>query len=433
MPDRITSHPFTSPIERPDSQPAHDHVAAPDRQPSRPSRTLEASQPGPGSASALHRRTHGSPVTRLLRRTSSRSDLTDRVAAFSQRFQEDQEAPPVPRITSSRGRDTAERPAQTSPAGHVEQPARNGGHSEPSVASGAAAMTASNATTGSTTTITTPPAAARTGTTTRPTTETTATATKQSANVARPPQNSAGTAPSHRYSYPAPYFGPHLAPAYAAYSYTPQPHWSPHLAAPYYTPYQWSAQHTYPAGSPVFSPQGYAAYTQPGPWQPPLPDWLAPSYQSRVVGANSRIGFTYGFGDGPTGKQMHVGFHFNGRFHTLRFGLYPSATRPFFVQSHRGYMQAAPAWPPAEPWHGSTHAYRPAAVDGHAGATAAHRPWHAVLEIPEDRATLEWVTLRYRLKKRRLEANGAASRPAILELQAAYESALQALSERARG
>ncbi|MCR4469749.1 MULTISPECIES: hypothetical protein [unclassified Burkholderia] len=381
MPDRISSHPFISPIERPDNQPAHNHVAAPDRQPARPSRTLEAgTQHGPGSTSALHRRTHGTPVSALLRRTSSRSDLTDRVAAFSRRFQEDQDAPPVPRVTSLLGRDAAERPAQTSPAAHVEQTAPNGGH-----------------------------------------------------GVARQPQNSAGTAQPYRYPYPAPHFGPYLAPAYAPYSCMPQSHWSPHLAAPYYTPYHWSAQHTYPAGSPVFSPQGYTAYTRPRPWQPLLPDWLAPSCQSRVVGANSRIGFTYGFGDGPNGKQMHVGFHFNGRFHTLHFGLYPSATRPFFVQSHRGYMQAAPTWLPAAPWHGSVHAYEPAAVSGHAGATAAHRPWHAVLEIPEDRATLELVTLRYRLKKRRLEANGAGSRPAILELQAAYESALQALSARARG
>ncbi|PMS24800.1 hypothetical protein C0Z16_30110, partial [Paraburkholderia rhynchosiae] len=242
------------------------------------------------------------------------------------------------------------------------------------------------------------------------------------------------------YPYPVPYLGPHLAPAYPSYYYAPQPqpqHWAPSVAAPYHSPYHspyhWSAQHTYPAGGPAFSPHGYASYTQPLSWHTPLPSWLAPSYESRVVGANKRIGFTYGFGDGPTGKQMHVGFHFNGRFRTLRFGLYPSATRPFFVQTHSGYLHAAPApaWPPAVPWQAAPAVHHAGALNRQAGATAALRPWHVVLGMEQHGATVELVTLRYRLKKHRLDANGAGNRPALLELQAAYENALQELAARA--
>lgn len=185
-----------------------------------------------------------------------------------------------------------------------------------------------------------------------------------------------------------------------------------------------------------------------------------PSYHSRVVGANSRFGFTYGSGDGPVGKQMHIGFHFNGRFRTLSFGLYPSASRPFFVSTHSGRMNAMPppAWPSAAPWHTppayhygpAAHGYhaayapggaaaagsnqriegQPAQASDHSASASPARPWHTVLGVPPEHATLELVTLRYKLKKRLLNPEATGGKMALLELQAAYRSALEALATR---
>ncbi|CAN7575435.1 hypothetical protein ACTJLC_09955 [Paraburkholderia sp. 22099] len=438
MPDRITSSPSISTVDRPDTAPAQDHAAA---RGNRPSRALSAGlQEGPGSAASLQRRTQGAPAPRTLRRTLSHSDITNRVAAFSRRFQADQETPPAARFSVTRAREVEERPAPpTQRDAAVEHPA-----------TASSTGNASN-----------PPNA-----TSATTTETTA--TTPAAPAPAPGQTTAGSheaqsghgAPA--YPYPVPYFGPHLGPSYASYaSYAYAPHMQP-WAAPYHAPYHsnwnWTAQHTHPATASAFSPHGYAAYTQPQHWQP-QPTWGMPSYHSRVVGANSRFGFSYGSGDGPVGKQMHIGFHFNGRFRTLSFGLYPSATRPFFVSTQSGRMNATPpAWPSAAPWHtppayhygpaahGHHAAYaasgaaaasnqraegEPAQVAGHTAGAHAARPWHTVLGVPQDQATVEFVTRRYFSKKRVLNPETASGKIALLELRAAYESAMEALAVRA--
>lgn len=397
-------------------------------------------QEGPGSASSLHRRTHSAPTPRALRRTLSHSDITDRVAAFSRRFQEDQETPPAARSSVTHARDVQERPAvppRTDSAVQATATASTsaaGGASNPPDASGIASETSA----------------------TRPEpTATTHATPEQTIAGSHEPQSGYG-APAHPYAVP--YFVPHPGPSYASYaSYAYAPHMQP-WAAPYHAPYHsnwnWTAQHTHPATASAFSPHGYAAYTQPQHWQP-QPSWSMPSYHSRVVGANSRFGFTYGSGDGPVGRQMHIGFHFNGRFRTLSFGLYPSASRPFFVSTHSGRMNAMP---PAAPWHTppayhygpAAHAYHPAyapigapaagsnqRIEGqpaqasdHSASASQARPWHTVLGVPPEHASLELVTLRYKLKKRLLDPEATGGKVALLELQAAYRSALEALAAR---
>lgn len=380
MPDQISSqsaHTSAAPVERPDSQPAQNHAASEGRR----SRTRGAgSALGGGGASPLTKRPNGAAPATQLRRTLSRSDLTDRVAAFSRRFHADQQPQPTARLNGTRERDVDERPAARPLPGAQSEPARQ---------------------------------------------------PVQDTHLHETDSRTASP-------FPAPYLGPHLAPVYTSV-YTPSYHapYQPHLAdvyqVPYHAPYHWRAQHTYPASDLAFCAHGYAPYAQQLAWHAPLPGWLAPTYQSRVVGANSRIGFTYGFGDGPTGKQMHVGFHFNGRFRTLRFGLYPSATRPLFVETHSGRMQAAPApaWPFAMPGHPAAPAYRPPAALPCVGAIGAGRAWHAVLGMREDDATVDTVRLQYRRKRQHLLANPSANRFALVELHVAYQNALDALSQRA--
>lgn len=446
MPDRITASPSISTVDRPDTQPARDHAAG---RGNRPSRALSAGlQEGPGSASSLQRRTQGAPAPRTLRRTLSHSDITDRVATFSRRFQEDQETPPAARFSVTHARDVQERPAVPSRTDTaVETPATAsaaGSASNPPDATGIASETSATSATRPETTATTHAAPAP----------------EQTIAGSHEPQ-SGHCAPAHPYAVP--YFVPHPGPSYASYaSHAYAPHMQP-WAAPYHAPYHsnwnWTAQHTHPATASAFSPHGYAAYTQPQHWQP-QPSWSMPSYHSRVVGANSRGGFTYGSGDGPVGKQMHIGFHFNGRFRTLSFGLYPSASRPFFVSTHSGRMNAMPppVWPSAAPWHtppayhygpaapGYHAAYapsgaaaagsnqriegQPAQASDHSASASPARPWHAVLGVPPEHATLELVTLRYKLKKRLLNQEATGGKVALLELQAAYRSALEALTAR---
>ncbi|MCP2090015.1 UNVERIFIED_ORG: hypothetical protein J2Y81_006102 [Paraburkholderia sediminicola] len=436
MPDRITSSPSISTVDRPDAQPARDHAAG---RGNRPSRALSAGlQEGPGSASSLQRRTPGAPAPRTLRRTLSHSDITDRVAAFSRRFQEGQETPPAARFSVTYARDVQERPEVP--------PQRDIAVETPATASAAGSACNPPNETG----IASETSATRPGTT----------ATTHAAP--EPEQTSAGShepqsghsAPAHPYAVP--YFVPNPGPSYASYaSHAYAPHMQPWAApchAPYYSNWNWTAQHTHPAMASAFSPHGYAAYTQPQHWQP-QPSWSMPSYHSRVVGANSRFGFTYGSGDGPVGKQMHIGFHFNGRFRTLSFGLYPSASRPFFVSTHSGRMNAMPppVWPSSAPWHTppayhygpAAHGYhaayavsgaaaqgQPAQVADHPGSASPVRPWHTVLGVPQEHATLELVMQRYNLKKRLLNPTTAHGKVTLLELQAAYRNALEALAAR---
>lgn len=369
MNDRIQSSTSISPIEQPDSQPAQNPAAAPNRR--APRRTLDAGLPrGAGSASGLAKRTDSAPPSPLLRRTLSRSDLTDRVAAFSQRFQEGQESPSLGRRASTRELDVVERPrTQLARATHSE---------------------------------------------------------RETSEAYPPP----GTRP-----HPAASSGPYPPPDTRPHWHAPQPHyWRPPVAATYHAPYHWSAQHTYHASGQAISPHGYTSYRRPLPWHAPLPRWQAPYYHSRIVGAHSRFGFSYGFGEGHGGSQMHVGFHFNGRFHTLRFGLFPNATRPFFVEADRGYLHTppAPAWSPPPRAHGTSYAsafYATAAINQNASTTVASRPWRATLGIREQDATLETVTRRYDARKQYMAQHPSADNPAKLaELEAAYHEALQALS-----
>lgn len=437
MPDRITSSPRISTVDRPDAQPARDHAAG---RGNRPSRALSAGlQEGPGSASSLQRRTPGAPAPRTLRRTLSHSDITDRVAAFSRRFQEDQETPPAARLSITHTRDVQERPAVP--------PRSDTAVETPATAS--AAGSASNPPNGT-------GSASETSATRPETTATTHAAPVQTSAGSHEPQSGYG-APAHPYAVP--YFVPHPGPSYASHAYAPhmQP-WAAPYHAPYHSNWNWAAQHTHPTTASAFSPHGYAAYTQPQHWQP-QPSWSMPSYHSRVVSANSRFGFTYGSGDGPVGKQMHVGFHFNGRFRTLSFGLYPSASRPFFVSTHSGRMNAMPpVGPSAAPWHTppayhygpfahghhAAHAAsdaptagsnqriegQPALAYAHTASASPARPWHTVLGVSPEHATLELVTLRYKLKKRLLNQEVTGDKVALLELQAAYRSALEALAAR---
>jgi len=118
-----------------------------------------------------------------------------------------------------------------------------------------------------------------------------------------------------------------------------------------------------------------------------------------------------------------------------------------------------PAWPSAAPWHTppayhygpAAHAHHaayapsgassaasnqrvegePAQVAGHTAGTHAARPWHTVLGVPQDQATVEFVTRRYFSKKRVLNPETASGKIALLELRAAYESAMEALAVRA--
>ncbi|WP_156444553.1 hypothetical protein [Burkholderia sp. MSMB1826] len=375
MPERIPSSSSVLPIDRSDSTPTSNHTAAPNR---RPSRAFES---GASGTQTLSRREHGASVTQRLRRTLSRSDLTDRVAAFSRRFQNDQAAPPLALLRTS---------SVSSREAEEVEPPRN---------------------------------------------------QAQSANLQRPPlserqgQQSSGVA----YPYAVPYLAPH--PPYSYSPYVPHMHsWAPLPSAPNY-PRTQHYPHPHTAGGSTFSPHGYAAYTQPlQRWQVPSHNWNTPSYHSHVVGANSRFGFCYGFGDGPTGEQMHVGFHFNGRFRTLHFGTRPSASRPFFVQTQSGYMRAGPppVSQPAAPWQLPTawpHGVGP--QDSHQGAVGEHaatmtspRPWHQVLGVSEQHSTLELVTLGYRFQKRRLESNENGNRAALIELETAYHNALQVLVAR---
>ncbi|WP_141667422.1 hypothetical protein [Burkholderia cepacia] len=379
MPERIPSSSGVLPIDRSDSNPASHHTAAPNR---RPSRAFES---GASGTQMLSRREHGASVTPRLRRTLSRSDLTDRVAAFSRRFQDDQAAPPFAlfRTSSVSSREVEE----------VESPPNQA----------------------------------------------------QSATLQRPPlserqgQQGSGVA----YPYAVPYFAPHPPHPYGAYAQHMHG-CAPLNSAPNYPPYHWSTQHhphPHTTGGLTFSPHGYAAYTQPlQKWQAPSHNWNTPSYHSHVIGANSRFGFCYGFGDGPTGEQMHFGFHFNGRFRTLHFGTRPSASRPFFVQTQSGYMRAGPppVSQPAAPWQLPTtrpHGVAPqdshqGAVGEHAGAMTSPRPWHQVLGVSERHSTLELVTLGYRFQKRRLESNGNSNGAALIELETAYHNALQVLVAR---
>ncbi|CAB3797989.1 hypothetical protein [Paraburkholderia caffeinilytica] len=436
MPDRITSSPSISTVDRPDAQPARDHAAG---RGNRPSRALSAGlQEGPGSASSLQRRTPGAPAPRTLRRTLSHSDITDRVAAFSRRFQEDQETPPAARFSITHARDVQERPAVPPQGDTAVEPTATasaaGSASNPPNATGIASETSA----------TRPEATATTHAAPEP---------ERTSAGSHEPQGGHG-APAHPYAVP--YFVPHPGRSYASYaSHAYAPHMQPWAApchAPYYSNWNWTAQHTHPAMASAFSPHGYAAYTQPQHWQP-QPSWSMPSYHSRLVGANSRFGFTYGSGDGPVGKQMHIGFHFNGRFRTLSFGLYPSASRPFFVSTHSGRMNAMPppVWPSAAPWHTppayhygpAAHGYhaayavsgaaaqgQPAQVADHPGSASPVRPWHTVLGVPQEHATLELVMQRYNLKKRLLNPTTAHGKVALLELQAAYRSALETLAAR---
>lgn len=184
--------------------------------------------------------------------------------------------------------------------------------------------------------------------------------------------------------------------------------------------------------------QGHAPAAQP--------DWSVPTYHNWVVGAKRRFGFAFGGGDGPNGTQMHAGFHFNGRFHSLTFGLYPSATKPFFVSTHSGRMNTphtsvrALAQHPYLPPRSYQSSPTPVTLGGMdpardpAAYSRASRPWTQILGITDEHATLQLVTQRYREKRRRLlNADGPTNWVALLELAVAHENALKALMTRTAG
>ncbi len=131
-----------------------------------------------------------------------------------------------------------------------------------------------------------------------------------------------------------------------------------------------------------FAASGYPRYVRTA--------WRGPGYFTHAFDVGRLLGFTYGFAQTAHGARMHLGFHFNGRFHTLHFGMYPNTPSPLFATLHSGYMHAMPAYRPYSghyayrrpAWHAG-YGYAPSGPYGgygHFGAAApppfASHWWH---------------------------------------------------------
>jgi hypothetical protein len=123
----------------------------------------------------------------------------------------------------------------------------------------------------------------------------------------------------------------------------------------------------------AYAAPGFMAYGYP---QYVRPTWNGSGYHSRTFGAGQLFGFSYGFGRTAHGGGMHVGFHYNGRFHTLHVGLQPTTSQPFFMTLNSGYTYGAP---PYAPYAGGRYNHNPAAWHpGHAyGYACPHAPYSA--------------------------------------------------------
>ncbi|KKB63283.1 hypothetical protein WM40_12305 [Robbsia andropogonis] len=355
---------------------------------------------GPGNASPRQR----PAVSTLLRRTVSHSHAMERMAALSRNFQREQET-----TGAARPEPAAETPVRPAAPAPVKAAQIESSQARPQL-----------------TPLSQPTAASTTS-------SASAVATRPSETGSEPygqTQHAPTPHPQFATPYPAPYGQAMHWPA-----------WHPQFATPYQAPshWQWTASH----GNDVMSPsyfhhayQGYAPAVQPS--------WAVPTYHNWVVGAKRRFGLAFGGGDGPNGAQMHAGFHFNGRFHLFTFGLYPSATKPFFLSTQSGRMHpphtpalAQHPYPPpqsyqANPLHitrgGTDPVHDPAAY------ARASRPWTTVLGITEEHATSQLITQRYREKRRRLlNTDGPTNWVGFLELAVARENALKALAARIAG
>ena len=118
------------------------------------------------------------------------------------------------------------------------------------------------------------------------------------------------------------------------------------------------------------------------------PHWSVPGYRTHVVGAHRPIGFSYGHGEDAYGRvHAHVGFHYFGRRHTVRFGL-PGLTSGFLSGLRSGLFNPVVYHaPPSGSYYAgygahtapyAGHYVQPQGYFGHAGYAIGYPPSYAI-------------------------------------------------------
>ncbi|NRO97355.1 hypothetical protein GWC77_15635 [Paraburkholderia sp. NMBU_R16] len=117
------------------------------------------------------------------------------------------------------------------------------------------------------------------------------------------------------------------------------------------------------------------------------PHWSVPGYRTHVVGAHRPIGFSYGHGrDAYGGVHAHVGFHYFGRRHTVRFG-FPGLTSAFLSGLRSGLFNPVVYHaPPSSSYAGygahtapyAGHYVQLQSYFGHAGYAIGYPPSYAI-------------------------------------------------------
>ena len=107
------------------------------------------------------------------------------------------------------------------------------------------------------------------------------------------------------------------------------------------------------------------------------PYWSAPTYRTHQFGAHRPIGFSYGHGtDAFGGTHGHVGFHYFGRQHTLRFSVSDSMSA--FLKGFRsGFLNPVVYHAPPPMSYPSYGSYVPPYVGHHfhPGGYVGHHPY----------------------------------------------------------
>ncbi|TAM92149.1 hypothetical protein EPN42_01690 [bacterium] len=127
-----------------------------------------------------------------------------------------------------------------------------------------------------------------------------------------------------------------------------------------------------PTGAPAY---GYPVHA---------PHWSAPTYRTRQFGAHRPIGFSYGHGTDAFGvTHAHVGFHYFGRHHTVRFSLSDSMT--LFLKGFRsGLLNPVVYHAPPSPSYAGHGAYTQPYIGHHvhAGGYSGYHPYATGFPAP---------------------------------------------------